>query len=69
LVIGAGPIGLGVIKFAQLVGAVVQVVEHNPWRRKFAEAMGLEALATMDGRVADVLFDVTGSAASMRTCL
>jgi threonine dehydrogenase-like Zn-dependent dehydrogenase len=69
LVIGAGPIGLGVIRFAQLAGAAVRAVELNPWRRQFAESMGAEAMKQTDGRVADVVFDVTGSAESMRGSL
>src|SRR5258707_213940 len=55
LVIGAGPIGLGVIQFAQVAGASVRVAELNPWRRKFAEVMGAEALPQADGQLADVV--------------
>lgn len=65
LVIGAGPIGLGVMQFAQNLGAQVRVVEHNPLRRKFTELMGAEALPQVDGQVADVVFDATGSHESM----
>ena len=69
LVIGVGPIGLGVIKFAQLAGATVQIMELNPWRRKFGESMGAKVVTNIEGRVADVVFDVTGSAESMRSSL
>lgn len=69
VVIGAGPIGLGVIQFAQLAGANVRVVEPNSWRLKFAEAMGAEALPQSDGKLADVVFDATGNAESMSASL
>lgn len=69
LVIGAGPIGLGVIQFAQIAGASVRVVEFNPLRRKFAQKMGAEALPKADGQLADVVFDATGSAESMAASL
>ena len=69
LVIGAGPIGLGVITFAHLAGATVQIMEPNPWRRKFGESMGAKVVTNINGRVADAVFDVTGSAESMRSSL
>jgi 2-desacetyl-2-hydroxyethyl bacteriochlorophyllide A dehydrogenase len=69
LVIGAGPIGLAVVQFAQAAGATVRVVELNSWRRKFAEMMGAEALSKADNQLADVVFDATGSAESMGTSL
>jgi 2-desacetyl-2-hydroxyethyl bacteriochlorophyllide A dehydrogenase len=69
LVIGAGPIGLGVIRFAQLAGAAVRVVELDPSRRRFAESLGAEVMTKTDDRVASVVFDVTGSAESMRRSL
>jgi len=69
LVIGAGPIGLGVMKFAQNAGARVRVVEHNPLRRRFSELMGAEAFAEVDGQMADVVFDATGSPESMSKSL
>ncbi len=69
LVIGAGPIGLGVIRFAQLAGAAVRVVELDPSRRGFAESLGAEVTTKAGGQVASVVFDVTGSAESMRRSL
>lgn len=69
LVIGAGPIGLAVIQFARLVGASVRVVEFNPVRRAFASSMGAEALPEMDNKLADVVFDATGSSGSMANSL
>jgi 2-desacetyl-2-hydroxyethyl bacteriochlorophyllide A dehydrogenase len=65
LVIGAGPIGLGVILFAKAAGADVRVVEDNPFRRVFAERLGAEAISPPDDCLADVVFDATGSADSM----
>jgi 2-desacetyl-2-hydroxyethyl bacteriochlorophyllide A dehydrogenase len=69
LVIGAGPIGLAVIQFAQVTGAKVRVVELNSWRRKFAEMMGAEALPQADDQLADAVFDATGSSESMGASL
>jgi 2-desacetyl-2-hydroxyethyl bacteriochlorophyllide A dehydrogenase len=69
LVIGAGPIGLGVIRFAQLAGASVRVAEISPHRRKFAEQITKETLAELRDEVADVVFDVTGSSDSMSKSL
>jgi 2-desacetyl-2-hydroxyethyl bacteriochlorophyllide A dehydrogenase len=65
LVVGAGPIGLAVCQFATAIGAKVAVIEINDWRRQFAQSLGIEALATPDGRMADVVLDATGSAAVM----
>ena len=45
LVIGAGPIGLAVMQFAQAAGADVVVVEKNKRRREFAASFGVEAIA------------------------
>lgn len=69
LVIGAGPIGLGVIRFAQLAGASVTVVEKSAHRREFAEKMGISAVGSLHDEVADVVFDATGSSASMAASL
>jgi 2-desacetyl-2-hydroxyethyl bacteriochlorophyllide A dehydrogenase len=65
LVIGAGPIGLGVILFAKTAGADVRVIEDSPFRRTFAESLGAEAISPLDDCLADVVFDATGSADSM----
>ncbi len=78
LVIGAGPIGLSTIRFAQLVGARVLVLEISEWRREFcrkhlgvetclpggtAAAAALESL--LGGDLPTTVFDATGSPASM----
>ena len=65
LVIGAGPIGLGVILFAKAAGASVHAVERTLFRRTFAERLGAEATPLPGDRLADVVFDATGSADSM----
>ena len=78
LVIGAGPIGLGVIQFAHLTGAQVVVLELDSDRREFCQAQfGVEhcigggddpVTAIRDvlrGRLPTVVFDATGSPASM----
>lgn len=69
LVIGAGPIGLSVIQFAMAEGAKVVVIEQSESRRRFAEQFGVSALAEARGRLADVVFDATGSAAAMAASL
>jgi 2-desacetyl-2-hydroxyethyl bacteriochlorophyllide A dehydrogenase len=69
LVIGAGPIGLAVTQFAQATGAVVRIVEKNPWRRDFAGRFGVKALEEADGHLADVVFDATGNPKSMEASL
>jgi 2-desacetyl-2-hydroxyethyl bacteriochlorophyllide A dehydrogenase len=69
LVIGAGPIGLAVTQFAKAAGADVVIVEKNQWRREFATGFGVEALADAGKRIADVVFDATGSAAAMGASL
>jgi 2-desacetyl-2-hydroxyethyl bacteriochlorophyllide A dehydrogenase len=69
LVMGAGPIGLGVTQFALLAGATVSVVEYNPARRRFVEMMGARALGQPDSQVYDVVFDATGSAEAMNKSL
>ena len=69
LVVGSGPIGLAACHFAEAVGAKVAVIEINDWRRHFAHKLGVEALPTPDGRLADVVLDATGSAAVMADSL
>jgi 2-desacetyl-2-hydroxyethyl bacteriochlorophyllide A dehydrogenase len=66
LVVGAGPIGLAVVQFARAAGGRVRVIDLSPARRAFAERFGVETLAGPDGRLAEVVFDATGSAAAMQ---
>ena len=78
LVIGAGPIGLGVMAFARLAGAEVIALDVDSDRLEHCgEALGVEhtvlagedALHSVEelteGDRADVVFDATGSPASM----
>ncbi len=65
LVVGAGPIGLAVIQFAQAAGARVRMLEISEPRRAFVERLGVETLSKFDGRLADVVFDATGSPPAM----
>ena len=75
VVIGGGPIGLLVGLVARERGASVTVSEVSPFRRELATELGLEAvdptsadltaaiLARTGGAGADVVFEVSGSAA------
>lgn len=80
-VLGAGPIGLAVIQFAQAAGARVIVVDVNPGRLAFCrERLGLTAGDLVDAQSGDVaarlaaltdadlptaVFDATGNPGSM----
>jgi 2-desacetyl-2-hydroxyethyl bacteriochlorophyllide A dehydrogenase len=80
LVVGAGPIGLGVALFARLAGAAVTVMDREPERLSFAtdiariestllaenDVAAMVAKATL-GNGFDVVFDATGNKASMET--
>jgi 2-desacetyl-2-hydroxyethyl bacteriochlorophyllide A dehydrogenase len=65
LVVGAGPIGLAVIQFAQAAGARVHMLEISEARRAFVEQLGVPTMAAFDGRLADVVFDATGNPQAM----
>lgn len=65
MIVGAGPIGIAVAQFAAASGGKVTVIERNEIRRKFVQEMGYTALATPEGRFADVVFDATGNALAM----
>jgi len=65
LVIGAGPIGLGVLQFAKAAGANVRVLERLQSRRNFAARFGVDTLAEPDDLLADAVFDATGNPAAM----
>lgn len=65
LIIGAGPIGLAVVQFAQAVGARVRMLEISEPRRAFVEQLGVETMAKFDGQLADVVFDATGNPQAM----
>jgi 2-desacetyl-2-hydroxyethyl bacteriochlorophyllide A dehydrogenase len=78
LVIGAGPIGLAVIQFAQLAGAKVIVLDVNPDRLSFCRTQFKVDFTVVGGWEADVrlreitsgdmptaVFDATGNRQSM----
>lgn len=72
LIAGAGPIGLGVALFAKLAGAEVVVLDRAAERAEAARAiLGVAALpadgaeAAALGESFDIVFDATGSQASM----
>jgi len=65
LVVGAGPIGLAVVQFLQAAGARIRMLEISKPRRDFVERLGVETMAEFDGRLADVVFDATGSPQAM----
>lgn len=79
VVIGAGPVGLLIAKVAEHTGAGVTVLELDPHRRAVAADLGLSTLdpAALDvaahvreqtgGAGAEVVFEVSGSAAGVRT--
>ncbi|OUM94111.1 MAG: alcohol dehydrogenase [Thermobacillus sp. ZCTH02-B1] len=82
LVIGAGPIGLGVAAFAKLAGARVIAMDLNGGRLAFCRSWAgaddavdagdrpAERIAELtDGEYATVVFDATGSARSMADAL
>lgn len=65
LIVGAGPIGLGVIQFAQLAGPELRVLELNESRREFVRGLGVEVISEFDGRLSDLVFDATGNPRAM----
>ncbi|MCE9631706.1 MAG: zinc-binding alcohol dehydrogenase family protein [Planctomycetia bacterium] len=84
LIIGAGPIGLSALEFAKVSGARVIVMDMAAKRLDFVrntmgvadtlvatgDARDVEAVARLtEGRMAEVVVDATGSAASMARAL
>ncbi len=79
VVIGSGPIGLLIALVAASIKARVLVSEVNPFRRNLAREIGLEAVNPREvdladligkrtnGAGADVVFEVSGSAAGAAT--
>lgn len=80
LVIGAGPIGLGVMKYAQLSGAHVTVMDVNQDRLEFCRSWAdiddilvggedseFRLRERMNGELPDVVFDATGNKLSMES--
>ncbi len=68
LIVGAGPIGLAVLEFARLASGRVAVLEANPSRREFVRSHYPDVIVLNHEppeRFAQVVFDATGSPASM----
>jgi threonine dehydrogenase-like Zn-dependent dehydrogenase len=78
LVVGAGPIGIGVALFARMAGAAVTIVDTLPERLKFARTSlefgsvvraGDDAAAELahitGGEMFECVFDATGNLSSM----
>ncbi len=80
VVVGCGPIGIGLIKFLQLVGARVIALDNNEDRLRYAKnEMGADAIANVshdpvkavadftNGDFADIVFDATGNKNALET--
>jgi 2-desacetyl-2-hydroxyethyl bacteriochlorophyllide A dehydrogenase len=81
LVVGAGPIGLGIIELARIAGAQVIVLDVNEWRLNFCkEKLGVKHIingSTEDvtaalkeitkGDMPTVVFDATGNLKAINT--
>jgi 2-desacetyl-2-hydroxyethyl bacteriochlorophyllide A dehydrogenase len=80
LIIGAGPIGLATLEFVKLVGSRVIMLDSNDARLDFAQrvmggkhtlrpspspSLDAQLRELTDGHLPDVVFDATGSSASM----
>jgi len=76
LVIGAGPIGLAVMEFVVAKNSKLHVIEPHERRREFVKFRHAAAVVhdriepgdfvrSNDGKLADVVIDATGNAASM----
>lgn len=78
VVLGGGPIGMLVALVAKHAGAQVLLSEINPYRVKFAQSLGFDALNPQEtdllqtvlqrtgGAGADIVFEVSGSKAGAR---
>ena len=66
LVVGAGPIGLGVALFARLAGADVAITDMDPVRAaEVADVAGVRAIPAAEKEAYDVVFDATGNRTAM----
>lgn len=80
VIVGAGPIGMGVLQVAKSQGARILMVDTNPSRLNFCrDVLGADAIANPqevdiatqisdlnDGALADVVFDATGNPHAMQ---
>jgi 2-desacetyl-2-hydroxyethyl bacteriochlorophyllide A dehydrogenase len=79
LVVGSGPIGLGVAYFARIAGGQVTVLDAAPDKIETTRALGFEtfAVADLEGEAFntakrsgfDAVFDATGSIKAMNTSI
>jgi 2-desacetyl-2-hydroxyethyl bacteriochlorophyllide A dehydrogenase len=69
LIVGAGPIGLGLMEFARIAGAQVTVTDRNPERLEVCRRAGVGALSDPTGMVADVVIDASGNLAALNNSL
>jgi len=80
VVVGCGPIGLGIMKFARLLGVKVIAVDINPDRLAYAgEHIGIKFLVNAkedpvaqikeltNGDLADTVFDATGNKTALES--
>lgn len=70
LVMGAGPIGLGLVAFAKMAGAAVTVFDLNKERLTFCAAhLGVTVTSDPQGIAADAVIDATGNLAAINNGL
>ncbi|RPE12167.1 zinc-binding alcohol dehydrogenase family protein [Chitinophaga lutea] len=69
LIVGAGPIGLGLMEFAKIAGAEVTVTDRNPERLEFGRKAGVQVTDKPGDITADVVIDATGNLAALNGSL
>lgn len=70
LIVGAGPIGLGLMAFAKIAGASVTATDLHAERLAFCGAQtGVETTTDPAGMVADVVIDATGNLTALNNSL
>lgn len=72
LIVGAGPIGLGLVEFAKIAGGKVTVVDVNAERLQFCrEQTGVSAVTPgeLGDVAADVVIDATGNLGAINNAL
>ncbi|WP_343702528.1 zinc-binding alcohol dehydrogenase family protein [Chitinophaga sp.] len=69
LIVGAGPIGLGLMEFAKIAGAQVTVTDLDPERLAYCLQAGVNVTDNPAGMAADVVIDATGNLAALNGSL
>ncbi|AWO00311.1 alcohol dehydrogenase [Chitinophaga alhagiae] len=69
LIVGAGPIGLGLMAFAKFAGAQVTVTDLNLERLAYCRNAGVQVTDNPVGITADVVIDATGNLAALNGSL